>query len=106
MLISLATQWVKVLEVAQMLAAGTVVPVEEVMEGEEEEVEEAISRDLHMTPCISQDRWVVEVVILPVETEAGEEVIVTGVSPSIGHSLHIHKMTHTQLCKIRRAQCH
>ena len=75
MLTLLATRWAKVLEVAQMLAAGTVVPAEEVMEGEGEEVEEAISQDLHTTPCISQDRWVVEVVILPVEMEAGVEVI-------------------------------
>ena len=87
MLILLATRWAKVLGVAQMLAAGTVVPVEEVMEGEGEEAEEAISRDLLMTPCISQDRWVVEVVILPVVMEAGVEVIVIRTSPSIGHSL-------------------
>ena len=75
MQIILATRWVKVLGLAQMLpAAGTVVLVEEVMEGEEEEAEEAIYLDLHMTPCISQDRWVAEVVILPVEMEAGVEV--------------------------------
>ena len=74
MLILLATRWVKVLGVAPMLPAGTVVLVEEVMEGEEEEAEEAISLDLHMTPCIFQDRWAVEVVILPVEMEAGVEV--------------------------------
>ena len=76
MQILLATQWAKVMEVAQMLAAGTVVLVEEAMEGEEEEEEEAIYLGLHMTPCISQDRWVVQVVILPVEMEAGVEVTV------------------------------
>ena len=74
MQILLAFRWVKVLGVALMLPGGTVVLVEEAMEGEEEEVEEAISRDLHMTPCISQDRWAVEVVILPVVMEAGVEV--------------------------------
>ena len=91
-----------------MLAAGTVVLAEEVMEGEGDEVEEAISLDLHMTPCISQDRWVVEVVILPVEMEAGVEVIVIRITLSIGHSLHIHNYVrlHTQKCKIRRVQCH
>ena len=89
MLILLATRWAKVLEVAQTLAAGTVVPAEEVMEGEGEEAEEAIYLDLHMTPCISQDRWAVEVVILPVEMEAGVEVIVINIS-SIEHSLNIY----------------
>ena len=75
MQILLATRWVKVLGVAPMLPpAGTVVLVEEAMEVEEEEAEEAIYLDLHMTPCFSQDRWVVEVVILPVEMEAGVEV--------------------------------
>ena len=70
----LAFRWVKVLGVAQMLQAGTAVLVEVVMEGEEEEAEEAIYLDLLMTPCISRDRWVVEVVILQVEMEAGVEV--------------------------------
>ena len=57
-------------------AAGMVVLVEEVMEAGEDEAEGAISLDSHMTPCIYQDRWVVEVVILPVEMEAGVEVTV------------------------------